>query len=79
MLNGTEDPVMPERCARRLHERAGEPKTVRWVDVGHVLVSSDEFRRRILGELVDWLVDIDFIPATEAHAFLGLTADIEIP
>jgi dienelactone hydrolase len=65
MLNGRDDPAMPERCARALHEAVQEPKTVCWLPVGHVSVHSPEFHERVVGEFVAWLRDIDFISADE--------------
>ncbi len=72
MLNGTEDPVMPESSARLLHETAREPKTVRWIPLGHVDVRSPEFHRVILDELVDWLVEIEFVSPEDAASVLAL-------
>lgn len=56
MLNGTGDPRMPESCSRRLHDAAREPKTIRWIDAGHVTVRSVEFHRLVSRELSDWMV-----------------------
>lgn len=56
MLNGTGDPRMPERCSKRLHEAAGDPKTIRWIDAGHVNIRAVEFHRLVSRELADWLV-----------------------
>ena len=56
MLNGTGDPRMPEHCSQRLHEAAREPKTIRWIDAGHVNIRTVEFHRLVSRELVDWMV-----------------------
>jgi hypothetical protein len=56
MLNGTGDPRMPEHCSRRLHEAAREPKTIRWIDAGHVNIRTVEFHRLVSRELADWMV-----------------------
>jgi len=61
MLNGTGDPRMPERCSRRLHEAAGEPRTVRWIDAGHVNIRDTEFHDLVSRELAAWLVANDLI------------------
>lgn len=61
MLNGTGDPKMPERCSRLLHERAGEPKTIRWVSAGHVDVRDREFHEVVSRELSAWLIERGFI------------------
>jgi len=72
MLNGTDDPVMPERSTRLLHEMAREPKTVRWIPVGHVDVRSSEFHRVVLDQFVDWLVEIEFVSPEDAASVLAL-------
>jgi predicted esterase len=56
MLNGTGDPRMPERCSRQLHDAAGEPKTVHWIDAGHVSIRQTEFHRQVSRDLADWMV-----------------------
>ena len=56
MLNGTGDPRMPEQCSRILHDAAGDPKTVRWIDAGHVNIRDTKFHNTVARELVDWLV-----------------------
>jgi len=61
MLNGTGDPRMPGRTSRLLHEAAGEPKTVRWIDAGHVNVRSTAFRQQVRHELMTWLLAHDLI------------------
>lgn len=55
MLNGTGDPRMPEGCSRRLHDAAREPKTIRWIDAGHVSIRDTEFQKRVGKELASWL------------------------
>jgi dienelactone hydrolase len=56
MLNGTGDPRMPEHCSRQLHDAAREPKTIRWIDTGHVNIREVEFHKLVSRELVDWMV-----------------------
>jgi hypothetical protein len=62
MLNGTGDPRMPERCSRLLYDAAGEPKTIHWIDAGHVTIRDKEFHKMVSDELVTWLVDQDLVP-----------------
>ena len=57
MISGRNDERIPERCSRLLHEAAGEPKTVRWIDTGHVTVREDEFHTLVSGILIDWLAE----------------------
>jgi hypothetical protein len=64
MLNGQGDHRMPERNSRLLHDGAREPKTVRWIDTGHVTIRSAEFRRLVVAELTQWL---------EAEGLTGIT------
>jgi hypothetical protein len=61
LLNGTGDPRMPEKNSRLLQEAAGEPKTVRWIDAGHVNIRDERFHRLVARELVEWLVSHDLI------------------
>ena len=70
MLNGSDDPAMPERCARALHEAAREPKTVCWLPSGHVSVHSPEFHEQVVGEFVAWLRAIGFLSAGETLELL---------
>ena len=61
MLNGTGDPRMPERNSRLLHETAGLPKTIRWIDAGHVNIRDVKFHDLVARELVGWLVEHDLV------------------
>jgi dienelactone hydrolase len=61
MLNGTGDPRMPERCSRALHDAARDPKTIRWIDAGHVNIRAAEFHAQVSRELVEWLVANELI------------------
>jgi dienelactone hydrolase len=70
ILSGTDDPRMPEVCGRALQERAGEPKTIRWLPVGHVNIRSPEFHEEILELFLAWLVEIDVISADEGRTLL---------
>jgi len=71
-LNGTGDEAMPVACSRALHDTAGEPKTISWLDVGHVDIRSREFHERVLEEFLIWLRQIEFIGPDEK---LGLVPE----
>jgi dienelactone hydrolase len=62
VLSGTGDDRMPVDASRLLHEAAREPKTIRWIDTGHVHVRDQEFHAKVKGELVAWLVANDLMP-----------------
>jgi pimeloyl-ACP methyl ester carboxylesterase len=66
MLSGTEDDQMPLRASRLLHERAGEPKTIQWLPVGHVNIRDPEFHGRVLQTCMDWLAEIGFMTEGES-------------
>ncbi|QDU85201.1 Alpha/beta hydrolase family protein [Planctomycetes bacterium Pla163] len=51
---GEGDERMPRALAERLHERCGEPKEIRWLDLGHVNVRDPKFHTEVLGEVVAW-------------------------
>lgn len=56
MLNGMNDRRIPMECSRLLHRTAGEPKTVRWIQEGHLNVKSEDFHRKVSKQLSQWLV-----------------------
>ncbi len=62
MISSTQDPRIPERCSRLLHEAAGEPKTVKWIDAGHVSIQEEEFHRLISNTMISWLVEQGLVP-----------------
>jgi pimeloyl-ACP methyl ester carboxylesterase len=66
MLSGTEDDQMPLRASTVLHERAGEPKTIQWLPVGHVNIRDPEFHGRVLQTCMDWLAEIGFMSEGES-------------
>jgi fermentation-respiration switch protein FrsA (DUF1100 family) len=70
MMNGRNDPRIPLECSRMLHEAALEPKTVRWIDAGHVNVRSREFHELVSRELMAWLISQRFI---ERESLYGMT------
>jgi dienelactone hydrolase len=57
LLNGTDDPRMPERCSRLLHEKAGEPKTIHWIPAGHIHIRNNEFHEQVRVLLEEWLIE----------------------
>lgn len=61
MLNGTEDLGIPEANSRLLHEAASEPKTIRWIDAGHVVLQDQQFHDLVSQELVRWLIQEGFV------------------
>ena len=65
MLNSTGDRRIPDRCSRLLQTAAGEPKTVRWIDAGHVHVRDRNFQREVLTSVRAWLSDIGYSAAGE--------------
>jgi pimeloyl-ACP methyl ester carboxylesterase len=56
IISGTEDSEIPVECSLLLHEAAREPKTIKWMETGHVTIRDTEFHEMIKRELVDWLV-----------------------
>lgn len=74
MLNAAADAQIPERSARLLHERAGPPKTIRWIAAGHVHVRDEEFGRLVARELASWLADNDLAPRQALDSVLGAPA-----
>ncbi len=68
MLNTTGDPRIPDRCSRLLQTAAGEPKTVRWIDKGHVHVRDKNFRQDVLVAVQAWLANIGYGAAAENSA-----------
>jgi pimeloyl-ACP methyl ester carboxylesterase len=65
MLNSIGDPRIPDSCSRLLQTAAGEPKTVRWIDAGHVYVQDKNFQQDVLEEVQAWLADIGYVSAVE--------------
>jgi len=67
MLNGSGDPRMPVHCSRLLHDAAGDPKTIRWIDAGHVSIRDVTFRERVLRHFREWLVETGYEPGGGTH------------
>jgi hypothetical protein len=61
-LNGTEDLGFPVTSVRLLHEAAREPKTIHWIEAGHVIINRPEFHDQVTDELVAWLLEKDLVP-----------------
>lgn len=61
-LNGTEDLGFPVASVRLLHDAAREPKTIRWIEAGHVIINRPEFHDQVTGELVAWLLEQGLVP-----------------
>ena len=62
MISGIQDPRIPARCSRLLHDAANEPKTVEWLDTGHVSIQEEEFHQLISDTLIEWLAEQQLVP-----------------
>lgn len=62
MISGIQDPRIPARCSRLLHDAAKEPKTVKWLDTGHVTIRDEEFHSLISDVLIEWLIEQRLVP-----------------
>ncbi len=62
MINGIADPRIPPRCSRLLHDAAKEPKTVKWLDTGHVSIQEEEFHALISDVMIAWLAEQRLVP-----------------
>jgi hypothetical protein len=62
MISGIQDPRIPARCSRLLHDAANEPKTVEWLDTGHVTIRDEEFHRLISDTMIKWLIEQRLVP-----------------
>lgn len=62
MISGIADPRIPPRCSRLLHDAAGEPKTVKWIDAAHVSIQEDEFHRLVSATIIEWLIEQQLVP-----------------
>ncbi len=52
MINGTQDEQIPRANTIALYERAGEPKTIAWIESGHVHPRNVDLTRTIVETLV---------------------------
>ena len=68
MINGLDDSRMPRANAELLFERAGEPKTIMWMDSKHVAPGNEALTALVLGEIEDWLADLDFFQPSDSLA-----------
>jgi predicted esterase len=71
MISGIQDPRIPTRCSRLLHDAAKEPKTVKWLDTGHVTIRDEEFHQLISETLIEWLIDQRLVPAESFPGYSG--------
>lgn len=71
MISGIQDPRIPARCSRLLHDAAGEPKTVKWLDTGHVTIRDEEFHQLISNTLIEWLIEQRLVPAESFPGYPG--------
>jgi predicted esterase len=62
MIGGIQDSRIPARCSRLLHDAAGEPKTVKWLDTGHVTIRDEEFHTLVSDVMIEWLVKQRLVP-----------------
>jgi len=62
MISGIQDPRIPARCSRLLHDAAGQPKTVKWLDTGHVSIQEKEFHALVSNVMIEWLVEQKLVP-----------------
>lgn len=65
-LSGTEDKSMPEASSGALHDAAGEPKKVTWLELGHINLHAKEFHQQVLDACREWLVEIGYMGPEEA-------------
>jgi predicted esterase len=71
MISGIQDPRIPARCSRLLHDAAKEPKTVKWLDTGHVTIRDEEFHRLISETVIEWLIERRLVPAESFPGYPG--------
>ncbi len=54
MVNGTNDQIVPRRCAQALYDAAGEPKQIIWFEANHTL---DTKQIEAVSRVAAWLKD----------------------
>ena len=59
MINGTEDEQIPRQNTMALFERAGEPKTLVWIESGHVHPRNVDLTQKIIASLSSELERLD--------------------
>ena len=63
MVSAIGDERIPPRCSRLLHDAARQPKSVEWLDTGHLSVHDEAEFRNLVGEVViSWLVERELAP-----------------
>jgi len=55
MINGTHDDQIPHGNTLALHENAGQPKTIRWIESGHLHPRNPELTRKVANAMADEL------------------------
>jgi len=58
LVQATGDKRMPEILSRRLEQQAGEPLSVRRLEIGHVNIRDPRFHAEVLEEVMSWLAEI---------------------
>jgi fermentation-respiration switch protein FrsA (DUF1100 family) len=66
LINGTGDARMPAELGRELQDRAKEPKTTLWFDIGHASIRSANFRGLVINSFADWLVEEGILTGRQA-------------
>jgi len=61
VLSGTFDERIPESCSRALHNAAGEPKTIRWIEADHLQITSETLQSLVRSEFETWLRETGFL------------------
>lgn len=58
---GEGDERMPRHLGEALHRACGEPKEVRWLDLGHVDIRDPAFHTEVLSEVVTWFGSVGML------------------
>ncbi len=61
MINGTEDDQIPRANTMALYEHAGHPKTIIWIESGHVHPRNPELTQRVVRAMADELGKLGII------------------
>lgn len=67
MINGTDDEQIPRQNTMALFERAGEPKTLVWIESGHVHPRNVELTRKIIASLSSELEKLGIFDERQRH------------
>ncbi|MBM4118047.1 hypothetical protein FJ251_09980 [bacterium] len=71
LLGATGDARVPRACSETLAAAAGEPKTLRWIEAGHLNVREPAFHTLVRGELLAWLAGAGLLVAAQADSLAG--------